>query len=100
MASTSSASLPVPPVFKGENYDFWSVKMKAFFLKHDLWKIVETGYQPTELGDDPTVAEIIQAKGKSTKNFKALSFIHSAVTEVIFPRIVGATTAKQAWDTL
>ncbi|GAV75466.1 UBN2 domain-containing protein, partial [Cephalotus follicularis] len=34
------------------------------------------------------------------KNFKALSFLHSAVALSIFPRIVAASIAKQAWDIL
>ncbi|XP_059639810.1 uncharacterized protein LOC132282221 [Cornus florida] len=29
------------PIFDGENYDFWYVKMKTIFLSYDLWDYVE-----------------------------------------------------------
>lgn len=32
------------------------------------------------------------------KEAKALSFIVNAVTETIFPKIMRASTAKEAWD--
>lgn len=55
---------------------------------------------PISLGDNPTVAQMKQQKEDSSKNFKAFSFLYSAIEDSIFPRIVGATTTKQAWDTL
>ena len=55
MASTSSANiLNVPvhqlsvPVFDGENYDFWCVKMKTIFLSLDLWDLVANGFVEPE----------------------------------------------------
>ncbi|XP_021607686.1 uncharacterized protein LOC110611601 [Manihot esculenta] len=35
-----------------------------------------------------------------SKKFKALTFIHQSVSDAIFPRILGAQTAKEAWDKL
>ncbi|XP_058008790.1 uncharacterized protein LOC110632040 isoform X1 [Hevea brasiliensis] len=94
-----NASLPAPPVFKGENYNFWSVKLKAFLMAYDMWETVEKGFEPL-LQDNPTIAEMKKQKEDSTKNFKVLSFLHSAVDDSIFPRIMGATTTKSAWDAL
>ncbi|KAJ0017175.1 hypothetical protein Pint_11952 [Pistacia integerrima] len=37
--NTSPLSLPIP-IFTGENYDVWSIKMKTYFLSQDLWEIV------------------------------------------------------------
>ena len=28
-------------IFRGENYDYWSIKMKKVFCSQDLWNIVE-----------------------------------------------------------
>lgn len=36
----------------------------------------------------------------SMKNYKALSYLQSSIVNNIFPRIVEATTAKQAWNIL
>ena len=96
----TSNILQSPPLFRGENYNYWAVKMKSFFLAHDLWEIVEEGFAPVEFADDTPVEELRKQKESSKKNFKALSFLYSAVSEAIFPRIVSATTAKEAWDTL
>lgn len=41
MSGSSSSSLPLPAIFNGESYDFWSVKMKAFLMAHDLWDIID-----------------------------------------------------------
>ncbi|GAV57492.1 DUF4219 domain-containing protein [Cephalotus follicularis] len=101
MASSSHAYLPAPPVFRGENYEFWSVKMKAFLRAYDLWEIVEKGYEPpAETDVQQTVAQFKKQKEESSKNFKDLSFLHSAVAESIFSRIVGAATLQEAWNTL
>ncbi|GAV92250.1 DUF4219 domain-containing protein/UBN2 domain-containing protein, partial [Cephalotus follicularis] len=100
MASSSNVSLPTPPVFGGEAYDFWYTKMRAYLRAYDLWETIEKGYQPPPEMDNPTVAQIKQQKEESSKNFKALSFLDSAVPKSIFPRIMASATAKEAWDTL
>ncbi|XP_038688586.1 disease resistance protein RGA2-like [Tripterygium wilfordii] len=96
--ATSSSGLPTPPVFSGEGFDFWLVKMEALLQAHDLWS--ENGYTPIEITETSTVNQIKQQKENHTKNFKALSFLHAAVSEVIFARIVGLKSAKEAWDKL
>ncbi|KAF2305213.1 hypothetical protein GH714_003095 [Hevea brasiliensis] len=83
-----NASLPAPPVFKGENYNFWSIKIKAFFMAYDLWETVEKGYEPS-LQDNPTIAEMKKQKEDSTKNFKAPSFLHLAVDDSYFQELWG-----------
>ena len=41
--STVSVSQPLVPIFKVDNYQFWSIKMKTLFISYDLWDLVETG---------------------------------------------------------
>ncbi|GAV65405.1 UBN2 domain-containing protein, partial [Cephalotus follicularis] len=53
-----------------------------------------------ELADDTPLKQIKKMKGEFSRNFKALSFLHSAVSTTIFPRIMGVSTAKEVWDTL
>jgi hypothetical protein len=34
---------PAIPIFKGENYEFLSIKMKTLFKSHGVWDLVEKG---------------------------------------------------------
>ncbi|BBN69024.1 multidrug resistance-associated protein 9, partial [Prunus dulcis] len=63
------------PVFNGENYEFWSIKMKAILKSHGLWDLVENGLDNSDL--------------KKEKEEVTL-----------FPRIVNEETSKGAWDIL
>lgn len=89
------------PIFNGENYDFWVVKMKTTLKSRDLWDIVENGpaksapttSETSATGGEPSKEEII-------KDQNALQILQNAMTDPIFSRIVTAKTAKEAWDTL
>lgn len=100
MSGSSSSSLPLSTVFNGESYDFWSVKMKAFLMAHDLWDVIEQGYEQPDAEGNYTAAQVKQQKDPSMKNMKALSFLFTVVSEEIFPKIVAATTANEAQDKL
>ena len=43
--ATTSLSQPSLPIFKGEHYELWSVKMKTLFKSQDLWDLIENGYK-------------------------------------------------------
>ncbi|GAB2298090.1 hypothetical protein Dimus_038511 [Dionaea muscipula] len=93
--------------------------MNTVLRAYDLWEIVEKGVPQTVDNVTPqasessgtTPAATIPTQGTSTsvatqmkewlkKDAEALAKIHHAVTDSIFPRIMNATTAKQAWDVL
>ncbi|KAL7220267.1 hypothetical protein ACSBR2_013185 [Camellia fascicularis] len=76
------------PIFDGTNYKFWNVKMRTLFLSMDLWDTVENGY------DDESDRE------RQKRDAAALSQIQQGVSDWIFPRIMEATKAKEAWDIL
>ncbi|BAT83763.1 hypothetical protein VIGAN_04098100, partial [Vigna angularis var. angularis] len=100
MATTNqTSSIPVP-IFKGENYDFWSVKMKTFFRSQDLWDIIEEGFTIPEDTSTLTTAQKKELKENKQKDSRALFVLQQAVDDTIFPRIIGATSAKQAWNTI
>ena len=44
MDNTTQSSTIFVPIFNGENYDFWRVKMETYFSSQDLWDIVEEGF--------------------------------------------------------
>ena len=66
--------------------------MKTLFKSQDLWEFIEDGYA------DPDDAARLKENKK--RDSKALFFIQQAVHEDIFPRIMTATTTREAWQTL
>ncbi|XP_020423037.1 uncharacterized protein LOC109950016 [Prunus persica] len=36
------------PIFNGENYEFWSIRMKTIFKSHGLWELVEKGIKSSD----------------------------------------------------
>ncbi|XP_016748178.1 uncharacterized protein [Gossypium hirsutum] len=64
---------PPPPVFTGENYHIWVVKMKTYLQAQDLWNVVENDAEPPPLRANPTIAQI---------------------------RIMARNSPKQAWEKL
>jgi gag-polypeptide of LTR copia-type len=90
MAENMSVSNLSIPLFKGDNYEFWSIKIQTLLKLQGLWKLVETGAP----GIDPTPIEIAK------RDVKALFFIQQAVVDTVFTKIAAAALAKEAWSTL
>ncbi|KAL0558913.1 hypothetical protein IC582_003500 [Cucumis melo] len=80
---------PLIPIFKGEGYEFWSIRMKTLLISQDLWDLVEQGY--TDPDDEGKLQE------NREKDPKALVIVQQAVHDNVFSRIAAATTSKQAW---
>ena len=39
-----SSSTPLLPIFNGEKYEWWSIKMKTLLRSQELWDLVEHGF--------------------------------------------------------
>lgn len=92
MATSSNnvnVTSPHIPIFKGDSYEYWSIKMKMF-ESQDPWELVENGCATS--GDD-------EAKQKENikKGCQALFFIQLVVDETIFSSIAPSTPSKQPW---
>ncbi|CAN6715608.1 unnamed protein product [Malus baccata var. baccata] len=108
MAGSGGGELRAP-IFTGENYEFWSIRMKTIFKSYGLWDFVEKGI---ESSDSKGAASNLKMKGtegssdasllteKLMKDAKALGLIQGAVSDEIFPRISHEETSKGAWDIL
>ncbi|KAI5329472.1 hypothetical protein L3X38_028869 [Prunus dulcis] len=109
MAGSSGGELRAP-IFNGENYDFWSIRMKTIFKSHGLWDFVIKGLDGMDLKksdeSDDQKKETEESSGKGMvaevlmKDAKALGLIQGAVSEDIFPRISHEETSKGAWSIL
>ncbi|KAL4318116.1 hypothetical protein GQ457_18G020990 [Hibiscus cannabinus] len=89
--SSSSSQLPIP-LFNGEKYQFWSVKMQTLFKPQDLWELVEECIAETD--------DVAKIKENKKKDAKALYLLQQAIHEDIFPTILSASSSREAWLTL
>ncbi|XP_034227562.1 uncharacterized protein LOC117636942 [Prunus dulcis] len=107
MAGSSSSELRTP-VFNGENYEFWSIRMKTILKSHGLWDLVENGLMlQIQRRKKERKKDLKLLKKRSLhrlrslmKDARALGLIQGAVSDQIFPRIVNEETSKGAWDIL
>ncbi|KAG8471922.1 hypothetical protein CXB51_036382 [Gossypium anomalum] len=51
-----SFTAPPLPIFAGENYHIWVVKMKTYLQAEDLWSVVKNDIEPPLLRANPTIA--------------------------------------------
>ena len=60
MASTSRSNMLSlqTPIFTRNNYEYWSLTMKALFIGQDVWDIVQNGY-----------VEPLDKRGRKLENF-------------------------------
>ncbi|XP_016546106.2 uncharacterized protein LOC107846156 [Capsicum annuum] len=89
-----------PPMFTRENYHIWVIKMKAYLKVLSLWVAVESENDPSLLGSNPTVAQMKNYEDTKSKKPKALTCLHSALSDVIFTRIMACETPKEVWEKL
>ncbi|XP_020243630.1 uncharacterized protein LOC109821884 [Asparagus officinalis] len=88
------------PILNGDNYQSWAIKMKSHLKVLSLWEVVEGDYEPTPLPQNPTVKQIKKHDEEKAKKPKALSCIHSAVSDGIFTSIMTCESPKEAWEML
>ena len=64
------------PIFNGENFNFWQIKMKTIFQPHELWNLVEKGVDdPEKKEEDLSVAERKLLKENIVEDARALGII-------------------------
>jgi hypothetical protein len=77
MADNMSVSNPSIPLFKGENYEFWSIKMVTLFKSLGLWDLVNNGVPDL----DPNHQE------NEKEDARALFYIQLAVMTPSSPKL-------------
>ncbi|CAL2248117.1 unnamed protein product [Prunus armeniaca] len=91
------------PIFNGNNYDFWRIKMCTIFKSHKLRDMVEQGFEsPVKKKDGGVLsaAQKLALEENVAKDAKVLGLIQRVVSDEIFPRIALQELAKEAWEIL
>ncbi|KAM1160565.1 hypothetical protein ACFX19_034156 [Malus domestica] len=96
MTSNTMAAFQVP-VLDNNNFDNWSIKMKAFLGAHDVWEVVEKSY--TELEDEATMSQPQKESLKDSRK-RDKKALYQALDDNGFENVLSATSAKQAWEKL
>ncbi|TXG72390.1 hypothetical protein EZV62_000969 [Acer yangbiense] len=99
MVAGSNIGLNVPQ-FYGENYQIWVVKMRSYLKSFGLWEYVAEDKQVPTLRVNPTIAQIKQHEEEKMKKDKAITYLHSTLTDSVFTSIMHLEIAKEIWDEL
>ncbi|WJX50352.1 hypothetical protein P8452_36670 [Trifolium repens] len=97
-----------PPLFSGEYFDFWKIRMKAHLEAQGdgIWNAVAEGpFIPMSVVNGVGTPKIQSSwdeddKKKVLNDKKAINILQSALSMDEFFRISTCETAKQIWDTL
>jgi hypothetical protein len=91
-----SIPLGKPPHFDGEDYGFWSHKMRShlFSLHPSIWEIVESGMKFDSTDSPMFINEQIH------KNAQATTVLLASLCRDEYHKVSGLDNAKQIWDTL
>jgi hypothetical protein len=91
-----SIPLRKPLHFDGEDYSFWSHKMRShlFSLHPSIWEIVENGMQFDSTDNPVFINEQIH------KNAQATNVLLASLCRDEYNKVSGLDNAKQIWDTL
>nr|XP_009611084.1 uncharacterized protein LOC104104649 [Nicotiana tomentosiformis] len=100
METETSFSQLAPPVFDGENFQLWAVRMETYLEALDLWEAVEEDYDVLPLPNNPTVAQIKSHKEKKTRKSKAKITLFAGVSAIIFTRVMALKSTFEIWDYL
>jgi len=100
MEAEANFSQIAPPIFDGESYQLWAVKMETYLEAFNLWKAVEEDYEVHPLPTNPIMAQIRNHKERKTRKSKAKACLFDAVSTTIFTRIMSLKLAKDVWDYL
>jgi hypothetical protein len=92
----SRIPLGKPPNFDGEDYSFWSHKMRShvFSLHPCIWEIVENGMHFDSTDNPVFINEQIH------KNAQATTVLLASLCRDENNKVNGLDNAKQIWDTL
>jgi hypothetical protein len=98
MAEEDKFHVGKPPVFDGNNYDYWKKRMEVHFkvLGRDLWRIVMEGYVIL----DPKKKTEDEDKNEKLNDRALVSVLYNALALSEFNRVKGLEKANEIWEKL
>ncbi|KAL4292046.1 hypothetical protein GQ457_14G011990 [Hibiscus cannabinus] len=89
-----------PPIFKGENYQTWAIRMIVHLQALDVSDVVEEDNGIPLRSANPTVAQMKIHREKKKMKAKVKSCIFSAVSPSILAKIMNFETPTKIWEHL
>jgi hypothetical protein len=85
------------PLFKGDDYSLWKIRMKRYMLSlgFDVWQSVENGYTAPATPPTDTAGKKI-----CNDNSRAVNTILGGLKNPIFVKVMHCNSAKDSWDKL
>ncbi|XP_048619876.1 uncharacterized protein LOC125590366 [Brassica napus] len=88
------------PLLTKSNYDNWSLRMMAILGAHDVWEIVEKGFNEPENDGGLSQTQKDGLRDSRKRDKKALCLIYQGLDEDTFEKVTEARTSKEAWEKL
>ena len=106
--NSEGASINRPPMFNGDGYSYWKVRMKIFIeaIDLDIWNAIENGpFIPMHTSEGKIIEKPRSIwsdddKKKVQYDLKAKNIITSALGIDEFFRISNCKSAQEMWETL
>jgi hypothetical protein len=85
------------PLFKGNDYAFWNIRMKSYLMDHgcNVWIYVENGYTTPSTPPTDTIA-----KKLCNGNSRVVNAILGGSKNPIFVKVIHCKSAKENWNKL
>ena len=102
MATSSNLRPSQGLILLGNNYEFWSLRMRPFLQEQECWDPVDHGYVEPYLADMSCMTnqqKVAQATQRNRED-KTKFWLQNSVDDSIFSKIIGVVTSKRAWDIL
>ncbi|KAH1107625.1 hypothetical protein J1N35_011393 [Gossypium stocksii] len=77
----NSSTPRTPPVFNGEGFYIWVVKMRTYLQAFDLWEVINSDVEPAPLRASLTISQVRHHVDERTKRYKAMSCIQNCVSD-------------------
>ena len=85
------------PQFNGQNYAFWSIRMKTYIKAQvfEIWQSIVDGYTTPVV--PPTNDKAVKL---SENNSKAINALLNGLSDMVFTKVAHCKSAKEIWDKL
>src|SRR4051812_3877614 len=103
--SSSFSGYNRPPVFDGENFEYWKDRLESYFLCQDgdLWDLVLDGYTYLVNAQGVNISRqaMSDAQKKDFKNrHKSITILLNAISHVEYEKITNRETAHDIFESL